>query len=177
MTERPQNTPEISDEELSAYIDGELSTVRMHDITSLAQHDSTLAQKIAALRADKMQLSEIYGPLISRPVPQAWLNTIAQAQQQSRRAPSPRRMFAMAASLALIVCGLLAYQLTAPVHGDATIADALMARQESRVLTAAANTAVSTETATRTVQTLLGANVQAPDLTKLGYQLVAAHTV
>jgi anti-sigma factor RsiW len=177
MTERPQTTPEISDEELSTYIDGELSAVRMSDITSLAQYDRALAQKIAALRDDKMRLSEIYGPLIARPVPAAWLHTIEQAQRQSRREPLPRRVFAMAASIALILFGLLTYGLVSRSHGDTTIADALTARHESQVMTAAANTTITPETADRTVQALLGESVKAPDLTKLGYRLAAAHTV
>ena len=56
MTERPQippqDPPSVSDEELSAYIDVELNSVRTADITALAQYDRVLAGRIAAFRDD-----------------------------------------------------------------------------------------------------------------------------
>jgi anti-sigma factor RsiW len=175
MSERTQAP--ISDEELSAYIDGELGAVRMTDITSLAQYDHVLAQRIASFRDDKLRLSEIYGPLSARPLPPAWLHTVEQAQRQRRSVPARRRLYAMAACLALLIVGALAYGLIARSREDTTVADAMTARHESLVMTAATGTTITEDAANLTIQALLGSSVKAPDLGKLGYRLAAAHTV
>jgi anti-sigma factor RsiW len=167
--------PAITDEEIHAYIDGELGEVRTADITALSQYDAELAARIAAFRADKAKLQDIYGPLIARPLPPAWLHTIDRARASERKRPQTRALFAMAASIALLVMAGLTYALLSAPGKDAVVANALSARHDSLVMTAAAGTNATQEVADRTVQGELGTGVKAPDLRKLGYTLAGAH--
>ncbi|TAK98332.1 MAG: hypothetical protein EPO08_19355 [Rhodospirillaceae bacterium] len=173
MSDRPQ----ITDEELHAYIDGELSRVRAADITALAQYDRELARKIAAFRADKARLVELYGPVGERPVPAAWLHTIERAQRRSTIWPSRQTIYAIAASLALMVVSMATYKIIKPSDEDPTVAQALAARHESLVMTDAAGTVSTMEAANHVVQDILGPTIKTPDLSKLGYTLAAAHAM
>ena len=167
--------PHITDEELHAYIDGELSPVRAADILALSQYDRTLADKIAAFKGDKAQLAALYGPIAQQPVPAAWLHTIERAQQRRPFMPPPRGMWAMAASIALIIVGVIAFETYRPTGEDAVVAEAMAARHDSMLMTGAVGNAPSLESATATVKEALGPAVKAPDLSRLGYTLAAAH--
>jgi anti-sigma factor RsiW len=169
--------PTITDEEIHAYIDGELGEVRTADITALSQYDAALAARIAAFRADKAKLQEIYGPLIERPLPPAWLHTIDRARRNERKWPQQRMLLAMAASIVLLVMTSLTYALLLAPGRDAVVSGALAARRDSLVMTAAAGTVTTQEVADRTVQGELGTGVKAPNLSKLGYTLAGAHPV
>jgi len=173
MSDRPQ----ISDEELHAYIDGELSPVRAADITALCQYDRELALKIAAFQADKARLVELYGSLAERPVPAAWLHTIERAQRRNTFRPSRQIMYAIAASLALLIVGATTYRMVKPSDEDATVAIALAARHDSLMMADATGTGATLDAATHTVRDVLGPAIKAPDLSKLGYTLMAARAV
>ena len=166
----------ITEEELHAYIDGELSPVRAADITALIQYDRDLAQKIAAFRADKVRLAEVYGPLIERPLPAAWLQTIERAELRKAVWLSRPTLWAMAASIVVMIVGIGTYAMFNRADDDAVISAALTARHEAVATLADSTTTTTVELANRTVEEALGPTVKAPDLSKLGYTLAAAHT-
>ena len=97
-----------SEEDLQAFIDGEL--------------DAELARQMHAYRADKARLSQIYGPLIDRPLPEAWLATIANRNVVALPVRSTRRRFigmGLAASLALIAGGTVMFRQFSMRSGEA----------------------------------------------------------
>jgi anti-sigma factor RsiW len=71
--------PGIRDEDLHAFIDGELDTACNAEVADAAQGDAALMEQIAAFRADKAMLAEVYAPLIDKKLPAEWL---ADAQEQ-----------------------------------------------------------------------------------------------
>ena len=91
----------VSDEMLSAFVDGELSTNDQQRVqTWLAEHPQDQA-RVDAWRADREALSDLFKPTLDEPAPPALLATV-----WSRRA-TPR--WAMAAAAAgLLVAGALA---------------------------------------------------------------------
>jgi anti-sigma factor RsiW len=59
----------IRDEELHEFIDGELSPLRQTEIAKLLAADPVLGARVAALQADKDNLTRIYGAISTRPLP------------------------------------------------------------------------------------------------------------
>src|SRR6266550_5260672 len=98
----------ISKEELHAFIDGELDSVRAAEVAKLVATDPLLAARVDAFRSDKKRLEQIYGTLRDLPVPPKWLQSVEdRAVRQRTRFPnvslSRRGVAALAASLLLIL--------------------------------------------------------------------------
>jgi anti-sigma factor RsiW len=72
----------ITDLDVTAHIDGELDAGRVRAVEDAASRDGELAARIAAYRADKDMLKNIYAPLADRPIPAAWMDL-------TRAAPLP----------------------------------------------------------------------------------------
>ena len=66
----------VGNEELHAFIDGEVDPNRGAEIVELAAADAILASRIAAFRADKERLGEAYGKVRDLPLPSEWLRLI-----------------------------------------------------------------------------------------------------
>jgi anti-sigma factor RsiW len=157
MSERPQ----ISAEELHAYIDGELNGVRTADIALLLQYDAERAARCAAFQADKRRLREVYGPLAERPVPQAWIGRIR--QHRTRQDGIRRTIFALAASVVVMIAvGFAIYQRETR---DPLLDEALAVHRETMP---AALKPVQPGTSLAAV---LNLPVTVPDLTRYGYVL------
>jgi len=62
-------SPHIRDEDLHAYIDGELDTARHDEIADAARDDAALMGQIAAFRADKAMMGSAASPRTRSPHP------------------------------------------------------------------------------------------------------------
>ena len=163
----------ISEVELHAYVDGELDTARLHAVNEALAADPALAQRIAELRAGKLRIKQIYGPLLDRGVPEEWVALARTRPAASRRHLSPP-LLAMAAVLLLLIGGasFAAWQLWTRPSGE--IVDfALSARQAAatpeRVI------GIAQESDGRrfggVISAAVGLPVKVPDMTALGYRL------
>jgi anti-sigma factor RsiW len=70
-------TVPIADEELHAFIDGELPPDRAAVLRAALAAEPTLAARVAAYQADKSALRALFGPVAARPLPAAWHRRIA----------------------------------------------------------------------------------------------------
>ncbi len=93
----------FSDEQISAWVDGELDAVERERIQAWLQdhpQELALAQGWAA---DRAALAAAFGPVLAEPVPEALLATVAQRPSAER---TPRWLMAAAAA-GLLVAGAL----------------------------------------------------------------------
>ena len=157
----------INDEELHAFIDGELDPIRAADVAVLLQYQPELQEKIAAFRADKAMLSATYGPLLAEPVPAHWQAMIARARNPSRTQVPRRAVFAIAASTAAAFVGWQTYQRLRPHDDDALIAEAFSARNETFNLNL--GSASDRDEADGALKAALSLPVQVPDMSKYGF--------
>ncbi len=178
---------EVSEEELSAFLDGELPAFRAEEVARAAERDAALAARMDAFRRDKDGLSAAFGPVAEMAVPEAWLRRIEAAVEQRSapaRAFAPRRTvrppvfaWAIAACLALVMgLGVMRMRLQAPQDG--LLAEAFAARSGALVaathLDGGALAAADGQRALLTQAT--GLPVHAPDLRRLGWHLAAIDT-
>lgn len=101
----------ITDDDLHAWIDGELSHERMQQVASyLAAHPDE-AQRVAAWRAQNEALRALYDPILDDSPPPRLLRAVLQPQPAQR---SPRRLLPIAACVALaLVSGITGWALRA----------------------------------------------------------------
>jgi len=170
----------ISKEELHAFIDGELDSIRAAEVARLVATDPVLAARVEAFRADKERLEQIYGTLRDLPVPPKWLQSVENRPVRQRtRFPSVylsrRGVAAVAASLLVILMVNLwfAYERFSATNEDAIIAEAFAARQDAMPpeQSFAAGTLAAPEGRNQVLSTALSETLKAPDLSKLGYRL------
>ncbi|MGE3335041.1 MAG: anti-sigma factor [Rhodospirillaceae bacterium] len=162
-----------TEEELQAFIDGELDGVRGADIEAAIHGDAELARQVHAYRADKVRLTQIYAPLLERPIPQEWLTKISQRNVVPLPVKTSRRGvigMAIAASVAATLGTTIAYRHFSEQDGEALIAAALAAHALARDITAQAVPA-------NALAQLAGVDIKAPDLTKMGFALVGMRTL
>lgn len=162
-----------TEEDLQAFIDGELDAARAAGVEAAIQGDAELARQVHAYRADKARLAQIYAPLIDRPVPEEWLAKINRRNVVALPVkPSRRRMMGMAiaASVAVAFGATLAYRRFSGESGEALIAAALDAHALARDIPAQP---VPENALTR----LVGLEIKAPDLSKMGFSLVGMRTL
>ncbi len=168
MSERP----EIREEDLHAFLDGELDAARRAEIADAERENGALAGRIAAFRADKKRLADVYAPLIERPLPTEWLSQIAE-YGQSRRNAWWSTITAIAASVVLLVAGLATYQQL-PANGEESIVrEALAARAdmlESNEVFAIASPSQARD-AGPIMASALKMHLKVPDLSRMGYKL------
>lgn len=158
----------ISEEELHAFLDGELDEPRSGEVTAIIVADPLLAERVAAFRSDKVMLKQVYGPLDRLPLPEEWLDEL----RPKRRAVSWRLVGSIAAAILVVLGGFSVYRGLHGSRGDA-VTVALEARddriQPQQVVLA--NGAPRDLEAV--VQNTVGARVKVPDLGKMGYRLHA----
>ncbi len=161
-----------TDEELHAFIDGELDRADTLRVAAAIERDDELAHEVAAFKADKARLQQVYKQLLAEPIPAAWIDMIERsvARRRLRLLPTvalPRALMALAASLVLIIGGLLAYRGLDRGPGDALVAEAIAAHTGTMASPAAAALPDAGAVLSRT----LGLALKAPDLSKMGYVL------
>jgi anti-sigma factor RsiW len=133
---------------------------------------------VAALQADKDNLTRIYGAISTRPLPAEWLRLI-ETRVAQRRPFAFSQLFARnAAALALagvlLIIGLgLAYERFTFQKDDSILAEALAARSETMHAeqSFAANEFARPETVNQLLTAALGMMLKAPDLGRIGYSL------
>ncbi len=170
MTEYPTPT----DEELHAFIDGELDAPRAAKVAAALQRDTVLAKKVAAYNSDKSQLHEVYGPLVDESLPADWVALIAagpKAKSLLVAANSNIRQWAIAAAacVALAVAGWTLYRTGEISNHETIVAEAVAAHTNTLP---APPPVIGGESTASIVSTALDMPVKTPDLTKMGYQLI-----
>jgi len=174
------DTPPITDDALMAYVDGQLDAERAAHIEYRAQHDPELAATLSALHAQREALRASLDPVIDEPIPARLLRI----QQKSHFSWSR-----MMAAMAWVALGALfgsqfshvvlpSKKVFAPTHAtqdlprfvhQAVVAYGVFA-PEIRYpveLSAAEAQALNNWLSTR-----LQREMQAPDLTQLGFSLM-----
>ncbi len=114
---------DFTDEMLMAFADGALEEPRFSEIAEAIESDPEIAARVEALAVGARLAKAVYGPLADRPVPAALRGSvdeaIARAEGRGSAGQPPRRKapalptsfirYAMAASIAVLVAGPLAY--------------------------------------------------------------------
>lgn len=164
----------IRDEDLHAFIDGELDEQNRARVEAAINGDAGLGQQVAAFRADKARLLSLYGGGLHEPLPREW---VAQIEEAAARAPLPRTAWAMlgiAASFVLVLTGTIAYREFATTPRDDVVADALAARtlEAKPDNVVPVNSSGDVEAQSAVIAETLDTRVKAPDLSRMGYRLV-----
>jgi hypothetical protein len=74
----------VTDEEIAAFVDGELDAGAQAAIVAAMAHDAALGERIAAERTLRAHLCDHFAPIADEPVPDAWI-----AQIRAATAPPP----------------------------------------------------------------------------------------
>lgn len=178
MTER---NVAIADEELHAFIDGEVGAARAAEIAQAVESDSTLTRKVLAYRADKLRLERAYASMPGDPIPQSWLDRIDEHARHQRTPLRFRRIpEQLLAAAAVILVVLFSWAIANNIPGAASdeqiIREALAARDQSarpeEVIAAAS--LPTTQRRDAMLSTALAMKARVPDLAKLGYRFDGA---
>ena len=162
----PVNNPRpIPDEELHAYIDGELDPERAMTVRNALAQDTALAERVALFQADKAMLKSVYGPLEKLPLPAGWVS------RMHRRPPIWQMTGAIAAAI-LILFGSVAWLHYTARSGDA-IEEALNVRAgiatgQRQVVTVQGDQGRRYDSMLAQAVAL---HVRVPDLAQMGYRL------
>jgi anti-sigma factor RsiW len=165
---------ELRDEDVHALIDDELDETGRTRADAAIEAHPDLRERIAAYRADKARLVSLYGGGLNEPLPREWIDRIERASARRPWHGQALGIAALAASLVLVLTGVLAYRQFARPARDDVVADALAARADSlrpeAVIPVASERVAEAEAGvmTRTLAT----RVKAPDLSRMGYRLV-----
>lgn len=164
----------IRDEDLHAFIDGELDAEDRARVEAALHADPNLGEQANAFRADKARLVSLYGGGLNEPLPREWL---AQIEEATARHPLPRTawaMLALAASFVLVLSGVIGWREFAQSPRDDVVADALAARAHETVpdyvVPVSSTDQIRAESAVMAKS--LDTRVKAPDLTRMGWRLV-----
>jgi anti-sigma factor RsiW len=168
----------IREEELHAFIDGELPAGRAGMVAAALEADPILAARVAAFAADKAALAAAYRPIGRQPVPASWIALIdraAAAPPARRRVPPPWARWAvgLAACLVLALLGVALLEQRVPPEGS-ILAQAEAARQERTLVVARLTGAALADVPSRDAELThaVGLKLRAPDLARLGWNLV-----
>jgi anti-sigma factor RsiW len=156
--------PEQAEQEkMQAFVDGELDRQAMADFAAKVGASPALARDVARLRADKLLLKTVYGPLADQPIPDR-LRDPFRRHRARHRSRQVGMGVALAAGLALAAWfgpGLLS--------GDLVVKEALAARRGSASVTR--QVALSEPERDSAVSTALAVPLKVPDLERWGYRL------
>jgi anti-sigma factor RsiW len=167
---------EISNEEMHAFIDGELDPDRAAEFARLVAADPILAARVNAFRSDKTRLDQIFGTLRDLPMPAKWLQLANNPPVRPQRVflgafVSRRGVTALAAGVLLMLGTWLVYERISVPNGDTIVAEALAARSDAVQPVQSYDIGDADDRRNRILATELSMPVKAPDLTKLGYRL------
>jgi len=161
----PELTPQ---EDLQAFVDGQLDREAMSAVAARVAEQPALAREVARLRADKLLLKQVYGPLADQPVPDR-LRSPFRRQRARHRTRQFGAAVALAAGLALAVWfgpGLWS--------GDVVIKEALAARAGGGTVTRRiALTEAAADQRDAVLSAALSVPVKVPDLARAGFSLTA----
>ncbi|MDB5397761.1 MAG: hypothetical protein JWM91_5267 [Rhodospirillales bacterium] len=165
----------LTDEELHAFIDGELDDASARSVAAAVAASAELTALVDHYRADKALIAGIYGPLIDRPVPLAMMRPLGREKSTARVRIIARITSAAAAIAAMIVVAWFGYPMINGAVTDPLVAEAVAVRQgkvqadreidSSQVMTSDARN--------RLAETILAVPVRVPNLEKSGYVLAS----
>jgi anti-sigma factor RsiW len=167
----------IHEEELHAFIDGELTADRASIVAAALEADPVLAERVATFAADKAALAAAYRQIGRQPVPESWIALIERAAAaptiRPRVQPWSRWAVGLAACLALALGGVALLEQRGPPEGS-ILAQAEAARQEQTLALARLTGAALADVALRDAELThaVGLKLRAPDLAHLGWNLV-----
>src|SRR5215472_15176868 len=161
--------PVIAEEELHAFIDGELDQGRRDAIECALGKDAALAERVAKYREDKDRLASIYAPLLDRPLPTSWEMLIRQSRMRSPRRRELAVITAVAASVVLVIGGLWLASGVSPPQTRSLVSEALAARSGDLRPDTTISSGVNVLSAAREISAALAMKAKAPVLTRFGY--------
>lgn len=166
-------TPILTDEDLHAFIDGELDDARATQIAAAIAGSPETCERVERFAADKDLIARVYGPLIDEPLPPALLKAVT-AERLRLPARSPMRFVpaAMALAAALVVA-VIGYPVISSLGGDPLVVEAMAVRSGQ---VHADRQFADAEVATASirdhlVEAALSVPVKVPNLEKAGYVL------
>lgn len=159
--------------ELNAFIDGELETSRLRPVREAIDGDTVLAQRVAAIRFDKLRVRQIYGPLTDRSLPAEWVR-LAHRGYVPLQLRRMRPVAAIAAALIMLISAAAYVLYDARTSSlDEIVKTALDARGEESVPAKVFGVPQGgIRQYNRVLAAAVGLDVKVPDLAPLGYQLV-----
>jgi anti-sigma factor RsiW len=165
----------VTELDLHAYMDGELSPERAADVEAAMARDPVLAARVRAFQADKQALTNSYRALADMPVPARLLTAALTGPAQALPRHRGRNIaLGLAGAVALAACVLLTLTLHRP--RDLSVEQAMTARGNARspLRELKGNDLASTEAAGQAMSQMLGYPIRVPDLTRAGFALVSA---
>jgi anti-sigma factor RsiW len=163
----PQAVTEL---DLHAYIDGELSPERAAAVEAAMAGDPALAERVRDFQADRQALADTYRRLADAPLPAALLKAAS--------TPPPRRRpriigSAFVGAAALAACLVLVLMPRAP--RDPAIEQAMTARDNARIPSQElkGHDLASVDAAAKAMSDMLGNPMRVPDLSRAGFALVS----
>ena len=173
----------VSDDDLNAYVDGQLPPERAARVAADVEGDPAFAARAAAIRAHNAQLRNALDPWLSEPLPRELIG--AATSSKSHRRGLGRRLWpvlATAASLCIgvaigwLVRGEVLQQAGTPVtfQRQAALTHALYATDANRPVEIWAN---EEERLVRWLSKRLSFQLHAPSLNDVGFALVLNRVV
>lgn len=171
----------IREEELHAFIDGELPPDRVGLVVAALEADPILAARVAAFAADKAALATAYWPVGRQPVPAAWIARIqrATAARPVRRRLSPRACWAvgLAASVVLAAGGAtVLYQINRPERSILAQAEAARLERSAALIRLTGTALADARSRDALLTRAVGLRLRTPDLVHLGWKLIEIDT-
>jgi anti-sigma factor RsiW len=166
----------LTDEDLGAFIDGELDEKRDIAIAAVIASSPELSQRVERLILDTDMIARVYGPLIERPIPDAMRQMVTGYRPAPEPARTSRRFLPAAMALAAaIVAAVFVYPMLSGGGGDPLVAEALAVRSgQVHAERQFAEADISAEAARDgLVQAALAVPVKVPNLEKAGFKLIA----
>lgn len=177
----PLTPPPITEDELMAFVDGELKSDRAQVIEQQAQHDGELAATIATLRAQQQALRTSLDPVLDEPIPAYLLRSNASARFSRARVAAAMVWLTLGVIVGSQLSGLrflteqsvssshhAAHDLPRFVH-QAVVAYGVFAPEVHHPVELGSADAQALNT---WLSKRLQRQMQAPDLTRLGFSLV-----
>jgi anti-sigma factor RsiW len=162
---------DISPDELHAFVDGELPPERATAVAAAVAADPGLRRQVDDFRADKALIASHYGSLIDRPLPLKMQAMLARGRRP-RFLQRREAWMALAASIVLAVLGWMSFSYVGERPDEAMVAEALAAHTGIE-----AGNVGEVSAARQTLREVLDLELQAPDLSRLGYTLAGVRTL
>lgn len=164
-------THPVSDEQLHAYIDGELDPAEARRIEAIIAASPELTLQVEQFRADKALIHRTYAPLIEQPLPAAMFEALERPRRRRFAFRFNISLFPAGAltAAALLVVGLLAYPNLIGAGDDPLVAEAIAAQDGE--LRTVSNLGPDTVNGDRVAEETLAAPIKIPNLEKAGYVL------
>jgi anti-sigma factor RsiW len=161
--------PPPGEDELNAFVDGELSPARREAVAAMLRADPALAARVAAYRSDSELLRVALAGIVEAPLPEVWAAQIEAAMRSRPKVVTTRR-FAVAASVVLAASlGVVAWWRWP--RGDTIVTEAEAAREGHLDGRLEGDPLPPPATRDALLGSALGMHVQVPDLERFGFRL------